>query len=213
MGHGLSTTNGLTPRQVAFVKHYIATPLAERNATTSALAAGYAAKHAASQGARLLIHVKIRAAILEMDVDRRIEINHVNDAWLLQEAANLWETPLSSLFDADGRLLPIKDLNPQAQRLISGFKVTQRVERVYREDGSLDSTRDVVVETVDIKLIDRLRVLDVIGRHTSVNAFGDREKSEAAGAFSDVLRALAEVVRQGGAIDAKLVQKLVGEGR
>ena len=67
-------------------------------------------------------------------------------------------------------------------------------------------------EVVEVKLVDRLRAIDLAGRHMTVNAFGGREKAEAAVSFADLLRALSGAVSRGRTIDAELVQKLGGEG-
>ncbi len=123
----------------------------------------------------------------------------------------LWETPLCALFRDDETLKSVTEMSPEAQKLLAGFKVRQTWESVYNEDGELEPERVARVEVVDIRLIDRLKVLDMIGRHTVVNAFGDKEKSEAAGSFAELLRALTSAVADGQTLDAELVQTLVGE--
>jgi phage terminase small subunit len=64
---------GLTPKQELFVKEY----LIDLNATQAAIRAGYSKKTANEQGARLLAHVSVGAAIQEaMDKrSKRIEVN------------------------------------------------------------------------------------------------------------------------------------------
>ena len=50
---------GLTPRQARFVKEY----LVDLNGTQAAIRAGYSARTAAAQAVRLLINVKVKAAV------------------------------------------------------------------------------------------------------------------------------------------------------
>ena len=56
---GRSTGGGLTPRQARFVKEY----LVDMNGTQAAIRAGYSARTAAAQAVRLLINVKVKAAV------------------------------------------------------------------------------------------------------------------------------------------------------
>lgn len=55
----MSTTDTLTPQQARFVEEY----LVDLNATQAAVRAGYSAKTASQQGARLLGNVKVQEAI------------------------------------------------------------------------------------------------------------------------------------------------------
>lgn len=66
-------TKPLTPKQAAFVAEY----LIDLNATQAAIRAGYSARTANEQGARLLAHVSVRAAIVDAQAERarRVEID------------------------------------------------------------------------------------------------------------------------------------------
>jgi len=192
----------LNPQQRAFAEHYISTPAEKRDATASAIAAGYSPKTAKSQGSRLLTHPGVRDRIIAVDQSLRTKVAMIDRAWLLTEAVHLWETQLSDLFNEDGTLKPIHEMPKDAQKLVGGFEVTETTT-----DGG---TR---IRVGKVKIIDRLRVLDMIGRNTDVNAFGDREKAAAAGSFAELLRALTSAASKSEAIDVEKVLKLVGEGR
>jgi phage terminase small subunit len=64
----------VTPRQTRFVQEYAM----DRNATRSAVAAGFSRRTAGSQGARLLKNVNVRAAVAaeEAEVATRIKLSH-----------------------------------------------------------------------------------------------------------------------------------------
>ena len=190
----------LSPRHSEFVDHYLSKPLSERDAAESAEYAGYKP----TSGARLLAMPKIKAELVARDQATRSGVAKIDSNWFLTEAIHLWETPLSGLFDDAGALKRIIDMSPEAQRLLGGFKIKQSYE--VDEDDTVVRT-----DVIDIKLIDRLKVLDMIGRNTDVNAYGDKEKADAAGSFADLLRALSGAVTSGNAIDAELVNKLVEE--
>ena len=191
----------LSKKQLDFVEHYLSKPLSERDAQRSADFAGYTGGAAASQ---LMNNPKIKAELVARDQATRSGVAKIDSNWFLTEAIHLWETPLGGLFDDDGSLKRIVDMSPEAQRLLGGFKIKQSYE--VDEDDTVVRT-----DVIDVKLIDRIKVLDMIGRNTDVNAYGDREKAEAAGSFSDLLRALSGAVTSGDTIDAELVQKLVGD--
>jgi len=178
----------LTAMQQAFVDAYLSQPLGERNVHLASLAAGYSKKTAYAQGRKLLQNQLIKKKIMEQSPARAIEMAHIDSAWVLSELANIWETPLGVLFDDDGRLKNIKDMSAQAQKMIASFEV--------HETEELDDDGNVVVTTRvgKVKMLDRLRSLEDIGKLTKVNAFGTREQAEANASFAELLRAATKTL-------------------
>ncbi len=206
---------GLNPKQRAFMEAYLAQPLGSRNATQCAIQVGYSKRTAKQAAARLLTHPGIRKHLIAADQSRRQETARIDDNWLLTEAVHLWETPWRVLFNDDGSVKSIPDMSDAAQQLVAGFKIRQTEELVWNDEDEgwvNDPKRRRVVEIIDLKFIDKLKVLDMVGRHTQVNAFGDKEKAEAASSFADLLRAMRHRVVEGGVIDAQLVEQLTGGG-
>lgn len=197
MGQNLSTTKGLNPMQRRFVEEYLSHPIGERNATRAAIDAGYSAKTAKAQGSKLLTKAAIRALVLKDQPKRRMQETRINDAWVLNEAAKLWDTPLTALFNEDGTLKAIHELSDDAQKMIAGIEVSQVGDEV---------------RVSKVKLVDRLRVLDMIGKNVRVNAFGTKQIADAAGSFADLLRAMTTAVQRGDGIDARLVEQLTEGG-
>jgi len=205
MASGLVVKGGMNPKQQRFVEIYVAQPAGKRSSERAAIEAGYSARTARVQGPRLLANPRVRAAILEHDASKRIATRHIDAAWVLQEIVQLWETPLSSLFDENGQLLPIHEMGEDAQRLIAGVEVRQ----VMTRDGRKSDER---VEVSKVKLIDRVKVLEMIGRHLGVNAFGNREEAEANQSFAELLQALGRAVVKGTVIDAEFARGLLEGG-
>ena len=145
----------LSPRQALFITEY----LKDQNATQAAIRAGYSAKTARQQGAKQLSKVAIRSAIL--DHQRQVtEKATVDAAWLLNRLASLADADVTQAFKEDGKTLkPIAELPEDLRRLLSGFEVSQ----------DLYGGRHEI--TKKIKLESRLKVLEMIGKHTSVAAF------------------------------------------
>lgn len=144
----------LTPRQAAFVDEY----LLDLNATQAAIRAGYSEKTAGQTGHDLLKNPEIIAA-LSIAGTRRSERTAIDAAWMLKRLADEAEADVADLYDDEGKMLPVKDW-PKIWRqgLVAGVK-TQ-----VSEDG---------VAIIDVKLSDRVRRLELIGKHVAVNAFQD----------------------------------------
>jgi phage terminase small subunit len=137
---------GLTPKQDAFVREY----LIDLNATQAAIRAGYSAKTAKQQGQRLLTNVDVAEAVQAGKASREERLGIDAD--------------LADLYGDDGSLRPVKDW-PDIWRkgLVAGVDVEE-----IRADGA-------VIGTVrKIKLSDRIKRLELIGKHVSVQAFKEQ---------------------------------------
>jgi phage terminase small subunit len=157
----------LTPKQARFVAEY----LIDLNATQAAIRAGYSAKTAEQQGPRLLGNVGVQSAIAEAQ-QARAERLEVDADWVLTRLFLEADADLADLYDDDGSLRPVKDW-PDIWRkgLVAGVDVEE-----IRADGA-------VVGTVrKIKLSDRIKRVELIGKHVSVQAF--REQVEHKGGIN-----------------------------
>ncbi len=90
----------LTAKQARFVEEY----LIDLNATQAAIRAGYSERTANQQGARLLVNVKVAAAIAE-GKKARSERLELSQDWILGELKNVYDASM------EGR--PIYDKNGQ----------------------------------------------------------------------------------------------------
>jgi phage terminase small subunit len=77
----MGASAGLTPKQAAFVCEY----LIDLNGTQAAIRAGYSAKTANEQAARLLAKVNIAQAVAEAQAERAAKCD-IDAAWVLREA-------------------------------------------------------------------------------------------------------------------------------
>src|SRR5919197_2742959 len=94
-----ATRSELTPKQARFCAEY----LIDLNATQAAIRAGYSPRTANEQGARLLAHVSIAAAISQAK-QAQAERTGITADRVLQEIARLAFVDIRKLFDAEGRL-------------------------------------------------------------------------------------------------------------
>lgn len=163
------TEKKLTPMQERFVAEY----LIDLNATQAAIRAGYSAKTAEQQGPRLLGNVGVAAAISHAKKERiaRLEI----DAdWVLKRLAQDATADLAELYTEAGTLKPVHEWPlPWRTGLVAG------IETVQERDGE-DADGNAVYATVrKVKLLDRTKMVELIGRHVTVGAFKDKLEIEA----------------------------------
>lgn len=153
----------MTERQLRFVEAYLIDP----NATQAALKAGYSAKTARQQGERLLTNVAVQAALLAAR-EKRAEKVGVDAAWVLARLADEAVADIGDLFDDNGALKQIHEWPLiWRQGLVSGIEV----EELFEGRGE---SRENIGRLHKIKLSDRIKRIELIGKHVDVEAFKER---------------------------------------
>lgn len=157
----------LTAKQARFVDEYIL----DLNATQAAIRAGYAESGARTEGARLLANADIGAAIAA-GLAARSEKTKIDAEWLLIRLAEEATADVSDLYDDDGNLKPMKEW-PKVWRtgLVAGIDTVQEFEVV-------DGKREAVGMVRKLRLSDRVKRLELIGKHVDVQAFRERVSHE-----------------------------------
>lgn len=168
----------LNERQQRFVEEY----LIDLNATQAAIRAGYSAKTAKQQGQRLLTNVDVSEALAGAKMDRS-ERTRVDADWLLHRLSLEAEADMADLYDDAGKIKPVREWPLiWRQGLVAG------VETVRERGGDDDA-----ISFVDkVKISDRAKRLELIGRHIGVQAFKDRVEH-------DVSETLAAAIAAGNA--------------
>lgn len=173
----------LTAKQSRFVDEY----LLDLNATQAAIRAGYSGETADKQGPRLLAHPEVKGAI-DAAMAARSEETKIDAAWVLKRLAVEAEADMADIYFENGALKPVHEW-PKIWRqgLVAG------VEHVEVKDAEGNATGDVVVK---IKISDRVRRLELIGKHVNVQAFQENVAVSGVEALADrIARAKA---KQGG---------------
>lgn len=154
----------LTPKQEDFCREY----MIDLNGTQAAIRAGYSKRTANEQAARLLANVSV-CTHLKMLMDARAERTQIDADWVLKRLANDATADLADIYDEHGHLLPVKDW-PIAWRtgLVAG------VDTVQERDGQDADGKPEYVTVRKVRLADRAKLLEMIGRHIDVGAFRDR---------------------------------------
>lgn len=152
----------LTPKQQRFVEEY----LVDLNATQAAIRAGYSAKTAKAIGHENLTKPDVSAA-LDVALKARSTRTKIDADWLLARLAQEVDADQAELYDTKGQLKSIHEW-PMVWR--KGLVAGMDVDEIKGEGGS------VIGYTRKIKVSDRLKRLELIGRHISVGAFVDKHQ-------------------------------------
>ena len=150
----MADSQKLNERQKRFCAEYVI----DLNATQAAIRSGYSKKTARAIGQRLLTHVYINKEIsrLKSKVSDKLDISAEK---VLSELYKSAFFDIAEIFDANGNLLPIKEMPEYARRAIAGIKVRKI------QSGKDDSGKTVYDDLIEVKINDKIRSLEKLGEH------------------------------------------------
>lgn len=166
----------MTPKQERFVSEY----LIDLNATQAAMRAGYSEKTAGQIGDENLKKPEIAKAIAA-SLEQRSDRTKVDADWLLLRLAQEAQADVADLYDENGHLLPVRDWPLiWRQGLVAG------IETLREKVGEDEEGKPEYATVQKIKLSDRIKRLELIGRHVDVQAFLDKVKVEHVDSFAEL---------------------------
>lgn len=143
----------LTPQMEEFCRQYIL----HLNATKAAIAAGYSAASATQIASRHLVNPAVQEFIQRLMNERSKRTEITADA-VLQKIWEIADVDLAEAYSESGSLLPIHEIPESIRRAIAGVKVFDEFE------GS-GQDRMKIGETVEVKFNDKIKALELLGRH------------------------------------------------
>lgn len=152
----------LTAKQQRFVVEY----LFNLNATQAAIRAGYAAKGAKDQAYQLMQRPVIAAAIKEA-MEARNQRTQVDADYVLNRLTEIDQMDLLDILDDDMSIKPLSKWPKVWRQSLSGFDIAEMFEGVGKE-------RDLVGLMKKIKWPDKVKNLELLGKHVNVNAFREQ---------------------------------------
>lgn len=175
-----ATPRAMNARERLFVVEY----LKDLNATQAAIRAGYSEKTARQQGTRLLSKAVIAEAIAR-GMAKRNERVKVDAEFLLQRLADEAFADIADIYNDDGSLKPIREW-PLVWRtgLIAGIEV----EEIFEGRGE---QRTLVGVLRKVKISDRVKRLDLIGKHVDVQAWKERREIGVDQPLKELLREIS----------------------
>lgn len=166
----------LPPKQVRFAEEYIK----DLNGTQAATRAGYSQRTANEQAARLLANVSVQQYVRKLLEERSQKVK-IDAAYVLTRLGEIDQMDALDILADDGSVKPIAEWPKIWRQMISGLDVME----IAQGD---EETRIAVVKK--IKWPDKIRNLELIGRHVGVQAFKDRVE------HSGSIKGMAERMRR-----------------
>lgn len=173
----------LNERQKRFCYEY----LKDLNGTQSAIRAGYSEKTANEQASRLLANVNIQTLISELSAERQKE-TRIDAEYVLKRLVEIDQLDLLDIMHEDLSLKPLSEWPLSWRRTVSTVDVQELFE------GSGDE-RAMVGFIKKIKGIDKVKNLELLGKHIAVGAF--QEKMEIKGQIAHSLVDLMKEIEDG----------------
>lgn len=148
----------LKPKHSRFVANYVANGC--KDATQAALSAGYTGKNVRVTASKLLTKANIQAAIADVLAKQQVRCLIDKDR-ILAELARIATCDIAGAFDANGNILPIKDMPEDVRRAISSIEV-ESLPSIINKDGEADGEGGTVTK---IKFWDKPATLRDLGKH------------------------------------------------
>lgn len=186
----------LTDKQEMFCREY----LIDLNATQAAIRAGYSAKTANRTASENLSKPVIQKRITELKADRNEKLN-INASYVLQRLVEIDQMDVLDIMKDDMSLKPVSEWPGSWRRYLSGFDIAEMFEGRGEE-------REMVGLLKKIKWPDKVKNLELLGKHVSVMAFKDQALHEHTGKNGDAIR--TEQVNLTSEQAAELYRKMMG---
>ena len=148
----------LKPKQESFCQHYTV----HWNATQAAKEAGYSEDSAGKQGYDLLQIPLVLERIKELKEHVLTELGITRER-VLTELSRAAFFDLGTAYNPDGTLKTVADMDPETRRAIAGIKV-------FEEFDGRGATRVKIGETIEVRPYDKVRALELIGKHLKLFA-------------------------------------------
>lgn len=139
------------------IRRFVAEYLKDQNGTQAAIRAGYSKRTANEQAARLLTKVSVKKKI-ESALRKAEAAAGVTIADTLRKISRLADSDIRELFNDDGSLKNVKDWPDEIALSVSSVEVDELFEGTGRD-------REQVGETKKVKLWDKVKALEMLGRH------------------------------------------------
>jgi phage terminase small subunit len=142
-------TKGLTAKQFLFCQEYIK----DLNGSRAATAAGFKEHSASAAASRMLDWPHIQEHI-QMLMDKRANKMGIDADRVLKSILAIAEFDIGDLYTPEGVLKPVHQMPKEVRQILSGVKV-----------GEIKVDGERVGEMVEPKIPDRLKALELLGRH------------------------------------------------
>ena len=182
----------LTSKQQAFVIEY----LVDLNATQAAIRAGYSKRGAKDQAWQLMQRPDVSAAI-KAAMQARNKRTQVDADYVLQRLVEIDQLDVLDILEDDMSFKPLSKWPKAWRQYLVGFDIAEMFEGVGED-------RSMVGLMKKIKWPDKVKNLELLGKHVNVNAF--REQVQHSGSIN-----LTNMTDE--ELDAYIAQLANGQGK
>ena len=177
----MKNEQGLTKKQRLLCREY----MIDMNGKLAAIRAGYSPKTAEQQASRLLSKVKAKKFISQLVAERNERLK-IDSDYLLKRLTEIDQMDVADILHDNGSIKPILEWPKIWRTSISGLDVTERLI------GGDQETISVMLKK--IKWPDKVKNLELIGRHVQVKAFKDQLKHEGEVTLVESLKQMAKEI-------------------
>lgn len=158
----------LTDKQEMFCREY----LIDLNATQAAIRAGYSVKTANRIAAQNLSKLDIQNRIAELKTKRNEDVG-IDADYVLRRLVEIDQMDVLDILNDDGSLKAISQWPKSWRTTLTGLDISTTIQNFDEEKA----------ETIlkKIKWPDKVKNLELLGRHVSIQAFKDNVKNEITG--------------------------------
>lgn len=159
----------LTDKQELFAREFIK----DLNATQAAIRAGYSERSSRNQGARMMANDDILNRIAELKANRNEEVG-VDAAYVLRRLVEIDQMDVLDIMTDEMSIKPVSQWPASWRRYLSGFDLADMFE-------GRGEDREMVGILKKIKWPDKVKNLELLGKHVTVQAFKEQVSSEVTG--------------------------------
>ncbi|HHQ6550895.1 TPA: terminase small subunit [Serratia fonticola] len=152
----------LTDKQEMFCREY----LIDLNATQAAIRAGYSERTARALGCENLTKPDIQIRIADLKAQRNEQVN-IDAAYVLRRLVEIDQMDVLDIMTDDMSIKPVSEWPASWRRYLSGFDLADMFE-------GRGEDREMVGILKKIKWPDKVKNLELLGKHVSVMAFKEQ---------------------------------------
>ncbi|EML0361272.1 terminase small subunit [Providencia rettgeri] len=171
----------LTDKQEMFCREY----LVDLNATQAAIRAGYSDKTANRTASENLSKPDIQLRISEL-LKKRSDRLQIDADYVLNRLVEIDQMDVLDILHDDGGIKPIHEWPKVWRTSLSGMDLAEMFE-------SKDGERDLVGIMKKIKWPDKVKNLELLGKHVKVQAFKDKVEHSGGLSVSSVASLMDEI--------------------
>ncbi|MEM0651677.1 terminase small subunit [Klebsiella huaxiensis] len=174
----------LTAQQEAYCQEYVKCP---ENQTQAAISAGYSPNTAGKFASQNMRDERIQKRISELMEERNKRLR-VSADYVLLRLVEIDQMDVLDILNDDGSLKPIREWPKIWRTTLSGFDLSSTIM-------NMDET---LIETIlkKIKWPDKVKNLELIGKHVDVNAFKERLEVSGTVTIADRMAAARRRVKE-----------------